>query len=91
MSFLALQRLADALKSTRLIMQLQNPIERCRPLRPVASIVRELVGGSRAGLGRPLSLRWSGDHSLLSRSWKSMTALIVDTIEVEVHSYCLGE
>ena len=72
-------------------MQLQNPIERCKPLRPVASIVRENVGGSRVGLGRPRSLRWSGDHSLLSRSWKSMTSIIVDTIEVEVPSYRLGE
>ena len=72
-------------------MQLQNPIERCKPLRPVASIVRENVGGSRVGLGRPLSLRWSGDHLLLSRSCKFMTAMIVDTIEVEVPSYRLGE
>ena len=89
--FLTLQRLVDAGGTTRLILRISISHRKKKPLSPVASIVRENVGVSRADLGRSLSPKTFRGHQLLFGFWESMIAVKLYLFGVKAHSCDLEE
>lgn len=90
--FSALGRLAHTGESARLTERIRDPNQKHEGLISVASAVRESLGGlSDWSVKADTVPRRSGDHSLLSGSWKPMTFLKLDVFGAELHSYGPGE